>query len=69
MQVPRALSIAGSAARGGAGIQTDLKTFQEMDVLGLSAITSMVANHPRSDQDVFPIELNAIEAQVLYGAA
>ncbi|GIN95976.1 hypothetical protein J6TS1_18460 [Siminovitchia terrae] len=69
MQVPRALSIAGSAARGGAGIQTDLKTFQEMDVFGLSAITSMVANHPRSDQDVFPIELNAIEAQVLYGAA
>lgn len=64
MRLPRALSIARSAARGGAGIQADLKIFQEMDVFGLSAITGMVANHPRSDQDVFPIELNAIEAQV-----
>lgn len=64
MSIPRALSIAGSAARGGAGIQADLKTFQEMDVFGLSSITAIVANHPRTDQGVFPLELDAIEAQV-----
>ncbi|MBD8006583.1 bifunctional hydroxymethylpyrimidine kinase/phosphomethylpyrimidine kinase [Bacillus norwichensis] len=64
MSIPRALSIAGSAARGGAGIQADLKTFQEMDVFGLSAITAIVANHPRTDQGVFPLAFDAIEAQV-----
>lgn len=64
MWVPRALSIAGSAARGGAGIQADLKTFQELGVFGLSAVTGIVAYHPTTNQNVFPIELSAIEAQV-----
>lgn len=43
MIVSRALTIAGSAARGGAGIQADIKTFQELDVFGTSAITAIVA--------------------------
>lgn len=60
----RALSIAGSAARGGAGIQADLKTFQELDVFGMSAITAIVASHPRIEQGIFPQTLEAIEAQV-----
>jgi len=64
MWVPRVLSIAGSAARGGAGIQADLKTFQEMGVFGLSSVTGIVAYHPYTNQNVFPIELSAIEAQV-----
>ncbi|MFD1706282.1 bifunctional hydroxymethylpyrimidine kinase/phosphomethylpyrimidine kinase [Siminovitchia sediminis] len=64
MRIPTAMTIAGSAARGGAGIQADLKTFQEMDVFGVSAVTAIVANHPRKDQGVFPVSLDAIEAQV-----
>lgn len=64
MKVSRAMSIAGSAARGGAGIQADLKTFQEMDVFGLSAVTAIVAEHPRLEQGVFPLAFEAIEAQV-----
>ncbi|MFS0643626.1 bifunctional hydroxymethylpyrimidine kinase/phosphomethylpyrimidine kinase [Siminovitchia sp. 179-K 8D1 HS] len=64
MSIHRALSIAGSAARGGAGIQADLKTFQELDVFGMSAITAIVANHPRTDQGIFPLPLDAIEAQI-----
>lgn len=63
-KIYRALSIAGSAARGGAGIQADLKTFQELDVFGMSAITAIVANHPRTKQGIFPQTIEAIEAQV-----
>jgi pyridoxine kinase len=32
----------GSDATGGAGLQADLKTFQEYGTLGMSAITSIV---------------------------
>lgn len=60
----RALSIAGAAARGGAGIQADLKTFQELDVYGMSAITAIVATHPETKQGVFPQSFDAIEAQL-----
>lgn len=60
----RALSIAGSAARGGAGIQADLKTFQELDVFGTTAVTAIVAENPRTKQRVFPQAVDAIEAQV-----
>ncbi|OZI11135.1 bifunctional hydroxymethylpyrimidine kinase/phosphomethylpyrimidine kinase [Bacillaceae bacterium SAS-127] len=64
MTITRALSIAGSAARGGAGIQADIKTFQELDVFGMSAITAIVASHPCTEQGVFPQSIEAIEAQV-----
>ncbi|MED0666580.1 bifunctional hydroxymethylpyrimidine kinase/phosphomethylpyrimidine kinase [Bacillus badius] len=64
MTITRALSIAGSAARGGAGIQADIKTFQELDVFGMSAITAIVASHPRTEQGIFPQTIEAIEAQV-----
>jgi len=63
MTIHRALTIAGSAARGGAGIQADIKTFQERDVFGMSVITAIVATHPETKQGIFPHSLEAIEAQ------
>lgn len=60
----RALAIAGSAARGGAGIQADLKTFQELGVFGTTAVTAIVARNPRTGEGVFPQSIDAIEAQV-----
>ncbi|WP_106494974.1 bifunctional hydroxymethylpyrimidine kinase/phosphomethylpyrimidine kinase [Lentibacillus sp. Marseille-P4043] len=60
---PRVLTFAGSAAGGSAGIQADLKTFQELDVYGMSVITAIVARHPETNKNVHPQTLEAIEAQ------
>src|SRR5690625_1085298 len=60
---PRVLTIAGSAAGGSAGIQADLKTFQELDVYGMSAITAIVARHPATTKNVHMQTIESIEAQ------
>jgi pyridoxine kinase len=43
-----AFVIAGSEATGGAGIQADLKTFQQMGVYGVGAITCLVSFDPNA---------------------
>src|SRR5699024_3703334 len=55
--------IAGAASGGSAGIQADLKTFQELDVYGMSVVTATVGRHPNTDKNVHPMTLEAIEAQ------
>ena len=42
----KAMTIAGSDASGGAGMEADLKTFQELDVYGMTALTVIVAQNP-----------------------
>ncbi|MFC0015569.1 MULTISPECIES: bifunctional hydroxymethylpyrimidine kinase/phosphomethylpyrimidine kinase [Allobacillus] len=59
----RVMTIAGSAAGGSAGIQADLKTFQELDVYGMSIITAIVGKHPKTNKNVHPVNLETIEAQ------
>jgi len=59
----RVLTIAGSAPRGSAGIQADLKTFQELDVYGMSVVTAVVARHPKTNKNVHPLTMEAVEAQ------
>lgn len=46
-QQPAALTIAGSDNSGGAGIETDLKTFTTLGAYGTAAITCVVAETPR----------------------
>ena len=59
----RVMTIAGSASGGSAGIQADLKTFQELDVYGMSVVTAIVGRHPKTDKNVHPMTMEAIEAQ------
>lgn len=64
MEYPaRVITIAGSAAGGSAGIQADLKTFQELDVYGMSVVTAIVGRHPVTNKNVHPQTIEAIEAQ------
>ncbi len=64
MTIAKALTIAGSDCGGGAGIQADLKTFQERDVFGMSVITVLTAQNTLGVHGVFPQTLEAIAAQI-----
>ena len=64
MAVKKALTIAGSDCSGGAGLQADLKTFQERDVYGMSVVTVMVAMKPENwAHQVFPVQPEVITEQ------
>lgn len=62
--IPRVLTIAGSDSGGGAGIQADLKTFQEWLVYGMSAVTAVTAQNTLGVQGVWPLSADAVEAQL-----
>lgn len=59
-----ALSIAGSDSGAAAGIQADLKTLSALGVHGCTAITAITAQNTRKVTGVFPVQVNAIKAQV-----
>ncbi|OJH16033.1 hydroxymethylpyrimidine/phosphomethylpyrimidine kinase, partial [Bacillus obstructivus] len=46
MTMKKTLTLAGSDTSGGAGIAADLKTFQEHDVYGMTALTTIVTMDP-----------------------
>ncbi|MUV38261.1 Hydroxymethylpyrimidine kinase [Lentibacillus sp. JNUCC-1] len=66
MSMKKALTLAGSDSSGGAGIQADLKTFQEHGVYGMNALTSIVAMNPKQNwkHEVFPIDVEVVEKQL-----
>ncbi|WP_311764876.1 bifunctional hydroxymethylpyrimidine kinase/phosphomethylpyrimidine kinase [Paenibacillus agricola] len=63
-QVYKALTIAGSDSGGGAGIQADLKTFQMLEVYGMSAITAVTAQNTLGVHGIYDIPLEGIERQI-----
>lgn len=65
MSIAKVCTIAGSAARGGAGIQADLKTFQELGVYGFTAITAINAMNPTTHKGLFIQSLESIKAQLV----
>lgn len=62
--VRKALTIAGSDSGGGAGIQADLKTFQELGVYGMSAVTAVTAQNTLGVHAVYPMTAEAVAAQL-----
>ena len=69
--VDLAYVIAGSEATGGAGIQADLRTFQELDTFGLGTLTCIVSFDPANDwgHRFFPVPPEVIAAQMEAAAA
>lgn len=64
MIVYKALTIAGSDSGGGAGIQADLKTFQELDVFGMTALTAVTAQNTLGVHQVYPLTIDAVIEQI-----
>jgi len=64
--VDLAYVIAGSEATGGAGIQADLRTFQELGAFGLGTLTCIVSFDPANDwgHRFFPVPPEVIAAQM-----
>lgn len=63
-KIPQTLTIAGSDSGGGAGIQADLKTFQELDVYGTSVITAVTAQNTTGVSAIYPMVPEAIRTQL-----
>ncbi|WP_278235653.1 hydroxymethylpyrimidine/phosphomethylpyrimidine kinase [Isoptericola sp. AK164] len=63
---PLAYVIAGSEATGGAGIQADLKTFQQRGVYGVGTLTCIVSFDPLNDwaHRFVPVEPQVIVDQI-----
>jgi hydroxymethylpyrimidine/phosphomethylpyrimidine kinase len=58
------LTIAGSDASGGAGVQADLRTFAAHRVHGATAITALTAQNTVGVQGVHPVPASFVEQQV-----
>ena len=59
-----ALTIAGSDSGGGAGIQADLKTFQQFGVFGTSVIVALTAQNTRGVRAVETVSEAMVAAQL-----
>ncbi len=59
-------TIAGSDASGGAGLEADLKTFQEYGLYGMTAVTLIATMDPDNNwgHGVFPIDENTLREQL-----
>jgi hydroxymethylpyrimidine/phosphomethylpyrimidine kinase len=64
MNVPRALTIAGSDSGGGAGIQADLKAFAAAGAYGMSAIVAVTAQNTVGVTAVHEVPVDIVIAQM-----
>ncbi|MGN1400123.1 MAG: bifunctional hydroxymethylpyrimidine kinase/phosphomethylpyrimidine kinase [Bacillus sp. (in: firmicutes)] len=59
-----AMTVAGSDSGGGAGIQADLKTFQELGVFGTSAVTALTAQNTHGVEGILPATPDFVAKQI-----
>ena len=66
MTMKKTLTIAGSDTSGGAGIQADLKTFQEHGTYGMTALTVVVTMDPDNNwsHGVYSLPIEVLRAQL-----
>lgn len=65
MTLKKTLTIAGSDTSGGAGIQADLKTFQEHGTYGMTALTVVVTMDPETwSHQVYSLPVDVLKAQI-----
>jgi len=62
--IPVVLTIAGSDPSGGAGIQADLKTFQQFRVYGAAVITALTVQNTRGVRAVHPVAPDVVIDQL-----
>lgn len=62
--IKRVLTIAGSDSGGGAGIQADLKAFENIGVYGMSAITAITAQNTLGVQGIHQLPPEFVAAQI-----
>ena len=66
MALKKTLTIAGSDTSGGAGIQADLKAFQEHGTYGMTALTVIVTMDPDNgwSHGVYALPTDVLQAQI-----
>lgn len=63
-KIPAVLTVAGSDSGGGAGIQTDLRTFHAFKVYGCSAITAITSQNPDEVRRIDVLSAEAVQSQL-----
>lgn len=62
--VKQVLTIAGSDSGGGAGIQADIKTFQELGVYSTTVLTAVTAQNTLGVSGIYPMGREAVRNQL-----
>ena len=58
------LSIGGSDPSSGAGIQSDVKTFSNLDAYGLTVVTTITSQNTRKVTSIEPVSAKSLRAQL-----
>jgi hydroxymethylpyrimidine/phosphomethylpyrimidine kinase len=64
MSAPIAITIAGSDSSGGAGIESDLKTFSALGVYGAAVVTALTAQNTKGVFSIHDVPADFIAAQI-----
>ena len=58
------LSIGGSDPSSGAGIQSDIKTFSNLDAYGFTAVTAITSQNTKKVTSIEPVSIKSLNAQL-----